>query len=142
MAGAHALKCSAKVYLGRPEEGEAHVQEALRLSPRDPSVSLWLFLAGFAKQYLGEPEAAVGWYRKSIDANRNNPFGYFNLAAGLVDLGRLDEARREVEAGLAVAPMFTIARFRVATANSDNAVYLAQREHVIEGMRLAGVPEG
>jgi len=35
----------------------------------------------------------------------------------------------------------TIKRFRAA-AQSDNAVYLAQRERIIEGMRLADVPEG
>jgi hypothetical protein len=29
-----------------------------------------------------------------------------------------------------------------APPQSDNAVYLAQRERIIEGMRLAGVPEG
>ncbi len=64
-----------------------------------------------------------------------------NGLACLVHLGRLDEARREVNAGLAVDPKFTIARFR-AGAQSDNAVYLAQRERIIEGMRLAGVSEG
>jgi hypothetical protein len=46
-----------------------------------------------------------------------------------------------VKAGLAVDPNFTLRRFR-AGAQSDNAVYLAQRARVIEGMRLAGVPEG
>ena len=54
---------------------------------------------------------------------------------------RLDEARREFKSDLAVNPKFTIKRFRAA-AQSDNAVYLAQRERIIEGMRLAGVPEG
>ena len=54
---------------------------------------------------------------------------------------RLDEARRELKSDLAVNPKFTIKRFRAA-AQSDNAVYLAQRERIIEGMRLAGVPEG
>jgi len=56
-------------------------------------------------------------------------------------LGRLDEARGEVKAGLAVDPDFTLRRFRPG-AQSDNAVYLARRARVIEGMRLAGVPEG
>jgi hypothetical protein len=56
-------------------------------------------------------------------------------------LGRLDEARREVNAGLAVDPKFTLRRYRVG-AQSDDPVYLAQRERVTEGMRLAGVPEG
>ena len=77
--------------------------------------------------------------------NRSTPTGtpwaFFFLAACLAHLGRLDEARTEVKAGLAVNPKFTHHRYR-AGAESDNAVYLAQRERVIEGMRLAGVPEG
>jgi hypothetical protein len=45
------------------------------------------------------------------------------------------------QAGLALHPSFTIARNR-AGAPSDNPIYLAQRERIIEGMRKAGVPEG
>jgi tetratricopeptide (TPR) repeat protein len=138
---AHVSKGSAKIYLGRAEETEAHVEEALRLSPRDAFLWHWLFWAGYAKCFLGEHEAAVARLRKSIDANRNNSWVSFFLAASLGLLGRHDEARSEVKAGLAGLPSFTIKRVRAA-ASSNNAVYLAQRERIIQGMRLAGVPEG
>jgi TolB-like protein len=141
MAMAHGNKGLAKVYIGRAEETEAHVQEALRLSPRDTFVWFWLFFAGMAQSYLGGDEAATWRLRKSIDVNRNNFWVSFYLAVSLAHLGRLDEARREVKAGLADNPRFTIKRY-LAAACSDNAVYLAQRERIIEGMRLAGVPEG
>jgi TolB-like protein/Flp pilus assembly protein TadD len=141
MALAHGSKGLAKVYIGRAEETEAHVQEALRLSPRDTFVWLWLFFAGMAQSYLGGDEAATWRLRKSIDVNRNNFWVSIYLAVSLAHLGRLDEARREVKAGLADNPRFTIKRY-LAAACSDNAVYLAQRERIIEGMRLAGVPEG
>jgi hypothetical protein len=36
---------------------------------------------------------------------------------------------------------FTIRRFQ-RQLSSDNPTYLAKRERVYEGMRLAGVPEG
>ena len=45
------------------------------------------------------------------------------------------------QAGLALDPSFNIRRFR-ASASTDNATYLAKRERVYEGMRMAGVPEG
>jgi hypothetical protein len=60
-------------------------------------------------------------------------------AACLAHLGRLDEARQEVKSGLAVEPKFNLRRFRAVL--SDNAVFLAQRGRVAEGMRMAGVPE-
>jgi TolB-like protein/Flp pilus assembly protein TadD len=140
MARAHAAKGLAKVFVGRAEESAAHVQEALRLSPRDAMVSTWLSEFGEAKSYLGEYETAIKWLRQGIDANRNNPWAYFYLAACLAHLGRLAEARKELKAGLAVNPNFTIKRFHAA-AQSDNPVYLAQRERMIEGMRMAWASE-
>jgi TolB-like protein/class 3 adenylate cyclase len=141
LAGARALMGSALACMGRAQEAEAHVLEALRLSPRDVMIFEWFLVAGTAKTLLGEFAEAASWLRKSIDANRNRPLAFFLLAACLAHLGHLDEARREVKAGLAVDPKFTLGRFR-AGAQSDNPVYLAQRARVMEGMRLAGVPEG
>ena len=67
---------------------------------------------------------------------------YFNLAAALARLGRLDEARSAVKAGLALNPAFTISRARAGwTAMSDDPTYLAQIERAFEGLRMAGVPE-
>ncbi len=141
MARAHGFAGLAKIVIGRAEETEAHFWEAMRLSPRDAFTYMWLSDVGEAKAYLGEDVQALPWFRKSIDANRNAHWTFFFLAASLAHLGRLDEARQEVKAGLAVNSKFTLRRFRAA-AQSDNPVYLAQRERVIEGMRMAGVPEG
>ena len=113
----------------------------MRLSPRDALIYQWFLHVGGAKACLGEYDTAVTWLKKSIDANRNNPLPFFYLAACLAHLGKLDEAREEIKAGLAIDPNFTIKRFR-AGIQSGNSVFLAQRERVIERMRLAGVPEG
>ncbi|HEY5204454.1 MAG TPA: adenylate/guanylate cyclase domain-containing protein [Roseiarcus sp.] len=141
LATARALIGSALSWMGRAQEAEAHVLEALRLSPRDAMTFEWFLIAGLAKAYLGEFVEAVTWLRKSIDANRNRPLAFFLLAACFAHLGRLDEASREIKAGLAVDPKFTLQRYRKGL-RGDNPVYLAQRERVIEGMRKAGVPEG
>jgi TolB-like protein len=139
-AGAHAQMGLAQRYIGRAEKTEAHVLEALRLSPRDRIRYFWLFYVGGSKANLGEWAQALPWLRKSIDTNRNYPLIFFYLPGCLAHLGRLDEARSEVEAGLALDPKFTLRRYR-AGAESDNAVYLTRRERIIEGMRVAGVPE-
>jgi hypothetical protein len=62
------------------------------------------------------------------------------LGSTLTQLGRLDEARSAVKAGLALNPAFAIAR-ALSTAMSDNPAYLAGLEPVFEGLRKAGVPE-
>ncbi len=140
LVAAQAIIGQNKLFIGRGEETEAHVQEALRLSPRDPWVYTWLMIAGTAMAVLGRPEEAISWLRRSVESNRNYPLSRFILAAALANLGRVDEARSEVKTALALDPRFTIASFR-ATAWSDNPVFLAQREHVTDGMRKAGVPE-
>jgi TolB-like protein/class 3 adenylate cyclase len=141
LADAHAIIGWAKSLLDRSEETEAHILEALRLSPRDTFAFRWMAFIGLAKFQLGADEEAVAWLRQSIEANRNLPFAHFHLAAALALLGQLDEARAAAQAGLALQPDFTIRRFR-ASPYSENPGYLAKCERAYEGLRLAGVPEG
>jgi TolB-like protein/class 3 adenylate cyclase/Tfp pilus assembly protein PilF len=140
MAGAHALIGQNKLFIGRAEETEAHVLEALRLSPRDPWAYVWLLTAGFAACLLGRNEEAASWFRRSIEANRNFALCRFIHATVLTSAGRMDEARSELAAGMALDPGFTIANFQSAVS-SDNSVYLAQRARIIDDMRRAGIPE-
>jgi TolB-like protein/class 3 adenylate cyclase/Flp pilus assembly protein TadD len=140
LAAAQAIIGLAKLRIGRAEETEAHVQEALRLSPRDTFAYGWMHIAGFAKLLLGSDEEAVTWLRHTIEMNRNHSLAHFWLAAALAHLNRLEEAQFAVQAGLALNPAFTVHRYRVSNV-SDNPTFLAQRERLIEGMRKAGVPE-
>ena len=142
LAHAHNLIGLGKTFIGRAEETEAHVDEALRLSPRDTLAYLWMNVAGVAKLHLGSYEQAVAWLRRSVEANRNYPLSVFHLAAALAQLDRLDEAQAAVKAGLALNPTFTISRVRASrTARTDDPTCLAQLECIFEGLRKAGVPE-
>ena len=137
LAEAHAFIGFGKIFVGRAEETEAHVGEALRLSPRDTLAHIWMNIAGLAKLHLGSYEQAVGWFRRAIEANRNFPLAYFRLAAALAQLGRLDEAHSALKDGLALNPTFSISRFRVAlSAMSDDPTYLARLQPIFEGEAL------
>jgi tetratricopeptide (TPR) repeat protein len=141
LADAHDTIGLGKIFIGRAEETEAHVAEALRLSPRDTMAYVWMAHVGVAKNHLGSWEQAVAWCRRSIEANRNYSFAYVMLAAALAQLGRLDEARSAAKAGLALMPTLTISRGRAFWNVSDDPTYLAQLEPIVEGVRKAGVPE-
>ena len=117
------------------------ILEAFRLSPRDIFAHRWMHFVGMAKIQMGADAEAAGWFRRSIEANRNSPLTHFALAAALGLQGSLDEARTAATAGLALNPGFTIRRLR-ASKPSDNPTFLAGRERLYSGMRLAGVPEG
>jgi len=143
LAAAHGIIGAAKALLGRAEETETHVAEALRLSPRDTYAYQWMVWVGLAKAQLHRDTEAVAWLRRGLEANRNYSNAHFYLAAALARLGEPDQARVAVQAGLALDPAFTIRRWRGPNiARSDNPTYLAGCERTIEGLRLAGVPEG
>jgi tetratricopeptide (TPR) repeat protein len=137
LAEAHASVGAAKLFVQRAAETEAHIQEALRLSPRDRGIHRWMGYVGNAKLLIGADAEAVVWLRQSLKANPNYPFAQFLLAAALAFLGELDEARAAVNAGLALDPTFTVRRFiRISLGPRGES------GRVRKGMRLAGVPEG
>jgi TolB-like protein/class 3 adenylate cyclase/Flp pilus assembly protein TadD len=140
LAAARAFIGVTKHRLGRVEETEADVREALRISPRDQDAFAWFAYLATAKLYLGKHDEAVEEYRRSQEYNRNHPLVSMYLGAALALGGRVEEARAEVREGLKRLPEFTIRTFREGTL-SDNPIYLAQRERLYEGMRKAGVPE-
>jgi TolB-like protein len=137
---AHSVIGLGKLLLGHGAETEAHILEALRLSPRDTGAFRWMHYAGFAKLVLGADTEAVTWLRRCLEANRNYPIVHFHLAAALALLGSSEEARAAVGAGLALDPTFTIRRMRGRL--SDDPTFRAGSKRVNEGMRMAGVPEG
>jgi TolB-like protein len=139
LAAAHGAIGAFKAHIGRDEETEAHVREALRLSPRDGSVFLWLMFVGGANVNLGRYEEAIVWLNRSIEANRNNPLCHFHLAGTYTLLGRMEEARATARTGLALNPDLTVARFR-ASPSSDNARYAAAHELFAGALHAAGVP--
>ena len=141
LAWAHADAGFMKVLLGRAEEAEADLINAIRLSPRDPGLDRWHALLGIADLFLGRLESALDQLRKSVEINPNVAMPHFFLAAASALSGRHAEAREARNAGLRLDPNFTVARFR-NERRSENLTFLAQRERVYEGLSLAGVPEG
>jgi TolB-like protein/Tfp pilus assembly protein PilF len=138
---AHALIGVGKNLTGRCEETEAHVLEAFRISPHDRRAGMWLMIAGTAKLWAGHDEEALTRLSRSIELDPNEPMRHFYFAAASALLGRMEEAREAARAGLELNPSFTI-RWDRAARVSDHPVFLASRERVHEGMRLAGIPEG
>ena len=131
LANAHGLLGLAKVFVGHPEETEAHENEALRLSPRDSFAWLWLHFAGAAKLAAAPPTRRLSpFFAAPSRSTGTNPLTHFFLAAALANLGNLEEARAEAKAGLALDPRFSISRFSKGSGDFLN-----------ESMRKSGVPE-
>lgn len=140
-ASAHGVMGLAKYILGRAEEVEGHIKDAARLSPLDIQAYQWMHFVGMAKAQLMAFAEAVVWFRRGLEMNKNHALTHFHLAASLARLGEMDAARAAVARGLELNPRFTARAIR-ESGWSDVPAYVAGRDRLVEGMLLAGVPEG
>ncbi len=92
LAIAHAYLGLMKFFLGRAGETRAHVEEAIRLSPRDPLLFRWHFFIGLADIYLGRVVHGIESMRKSVEINPNWGLSQIVLAGALALAGLLAEA--------------------------------------------------
>jgi tetratricopeptide (TPR) repeat protein len=141
LAHAHAFIGLGKMFLGRGAETEGHLQEALRLSPRDTLAHLWMAWVGLAKLRLGADVEALAWFRRGLEINRNYSLAHFLLAAALALLGHLNEAQAATQVGLSLDQGFTLRRVR-DNRSGTNPIYVAASQRIYKALRMAGVPEG
>ncbi|MBY5779678.1 adenylate cyclase [Rhizobium leguminosarum] len=120
------------VLAGRVGEGLEHIAKAFRLNP---------FPAGWYYLTLGQAQYAAGQYEAAIETLRRDETYRTSsrrfLAASLAQLGRLEEARAEVELFLVANPHFSTRHWAAAEPFRD-ARTLA---HFIDGYRKSGLPE-
>jgi TolB-like protein/cytochrome c-type biogenesis protein CcmH/NrfG len=120
------------VLAGRIDEGLEHIGKAFRLNPFPAS---WYYLT------LGQAQYADGNYEAVVETlHREETYRTSSrrfLAAGLAQLGRLEEARAEAELFLVANPHFTISHWVAMEPFRDEATLA----HFVDGYRKAGFPE-
>jgi Flp pilus assembly protein TadD len=136
---AHASLGAANIMLARPEEALQPLRRAMTLSPRDPTFGVWQMFTRVAHLHLGRDAEAVEWLSKSANLNPTDPFAHLFLASALALSGRKADAEGEIAELRRLSPEFTTSRFK-AREPSNEPSFLAQRERIFEGLRLAGAP--
>jgi len=102
----------------------------LVLEPRNPLADLhW------------RPQEGIEAGHRAL-ANADSPFnrliGLYGIAFGLVELGRVDEARRYVAEGVALVPARTASQMHRSTLFQNPA----HTERFVEALIRAGLPTG
>jgi len=97
-AGARAGLGIARIYLRQPDRALSSIDQALRLSPRDPLTYHWLAHRALACALLGRWDEARAAARQSVERT-GSQVGYAVLAAALAHEGQ-DEAARAAYAEL------------------------------------------
>lgn len=128
----------ANLHCGSVEDALALFHRARRLSPRDPFAHISLCGTAHAQMILGNYEEALASAAHAIAVNPNFDATYWMLIAANAHLGRMEEARRFLDELKRIAPGLTLARIQAGQPAKDPTRLAA----ILEGLRIAGLPEG
>jgi DNA-binding SARP family transcriptional activator len=132
-----ALSAPTYCYIGKPNEALRRLERYRELAPFDPYAHFFENAQAMAHLFNREYEQAALVGRRVVKANPDFLNSYKPLIAALGYLGETAEAKGYIETVLALEPTFCIQEFR-ATYPFKRDI---DREHYVEGLRLAGVPE-
>jgi TolB-like protein/class 3 adenylate cyclase/tetratricopeptide (TPR) repeat protein len=137
-AMAHGCMGDALAFGGNPDAALEAIDRAMRMSPHDPFNAWYLHAAGVAHFAAERYAEGVACDRKALRERPNFAPPRRFLAACLVNLGQLEEARAAVTELLRLQPNSSIKRdaygYAVYTQSSI-------QERYVEALRKAGLPE-
>ena len=127
-----AARASAETYLGQFEQAKSDLQQAMRLSPRDPRMSNWHNMMADVELGLGHFDATIDEANKAIDGGWRNWYSYLNLAAAHALKGDMDQAKAALAEARRLNPQLSIK-------------WLTARKPILQpafdALRKAGLPE-
>ena len=127
----------AAIHCGDLDEAEAHLMRVIKLSPLDPDTRF--ALCGLAMIHIirGDYELALARAGHALAVNQHFDATYWMLIAANAHLGRVAEAQRHLASLRRLTPGVSISRIRAG----QPAMIPERIEPVLEGLRLAGLPE-
>src|SRR6516162_3512696 len=140
---AHANLGQCKFYAGSLEEYIPMVEQVIRLSPRDPLISVWLGRLGLAHMLQSRADEAIYWLEKARNADPGLPYIHARLAAARALKGEPDRAAAVLtEARRLSGDEHYSSITRLSTEYLGVPKIRALYEDVyFAGLRIAGMPE-
>jgi len=123
-----------RVYIGHFREAIDALLRSLRLNPNDPQVGSVLYFIGLAHYHQENYEETIHYCQLAVRPRRFY-VGLRTLLASLGQLGRAEEAKSLLDEFNSLQPKEAQKVFEITTPYLD----LKYREHVMDGLRRAGV---
>jgi adenylate cyclase len=131
-ASAYAQLAQAQAAPGEYERAVANIDQAIKLSPRDPEMGRWHWIKGKTFDYMGRYQDAIREEQAALDGGFSAWPVYNYLAVAYAFLGRQVEAEAAVAQARKLNPKLTIKWLRAR---------IEDPETIYEGLRKAGLPE-
>jgi DNA-binding winged helix-turn-helix (wHTH) protein/TolB-like protein/Tfp pilus assembly protein PilF len=129
-----------QMQLGRFDDALASFQQADSFDTPEVSRWTWLLGAGYAYIFLDRSEEALPWLERSLAVTPGTGRTHFLLAAAYQRLGRTDDARAAVAAGMKLRPGTTLENVGLPKKNASE-IYLSRAREVNALLAAAGIPE-
>jgi TolB-like protein/class 3 adenylate cyclase/tetratricopeptide (TPR) repeat protein len=128
---------------GQPEAAIPYVDRAIRLSPYDPNLGIFLAVLGACQLLLGHVDQATDLLRRARAANPQYWYIHFWLAGALGFSGDVDEARVALAKAIELKPeVRSLAQYRTQHHWEIDPAYLALRAKTLDvGLRRLGFPD-
>jgi len=132
-----------KFYTGSLEEAIPLLEQAIRLSPRDPLIGVWFGRIGMAHLLQSHVDKAIYWLEKARNASPRLPYIYSRLAAAHALKGDTVRAAAQLAEARSLS-----GDDRYSNILGLRAGYLGvpkiralYEDAYFAGLRIAGVPE-
>jgi TolB-like protein/class 3 adenylate cyclase len=138
LAAAHAQIGLVRLLTGQPQETPAHVEKAIRLSPRDANLGAWLCMLGSAYMSMEQYPKTIELCRRATVENPALAYGFALLSSSYALMGQLDAAKAALADFDRLRPNMTADRAMRGWSNHPE--YLKFLEQMRDGLVLAGMP--
>jgi adenylate cyclase len=108
MAQAQFGRGLALVLSGQPDDAIVNLENAARLSPRDPNYYAFLVILAWANLLQGRYDGALEWARRAAAQPNSGVWGNATLAIVLAHLDRCEEARKALDEPIEEKPDFAL----------------------------------
>jgi adenylate cyclase len=120
------------------------VEQAIRLSPRDPSIPVWYQWIGLVHLLQSHIDEAIVWLEKARNANPGHPLIRANLASAYGLKGETERAAAELAEARRLSSdgrFSSIARLKAVGYFGVPKIRALYDATYLPGLRLAGMPE-
>jgi len=132
-----------KLYTGSIEETIPLQEQAIRLSPRDPSIGFWYWRIGVVHLLQSRTEEAIVWLEKARSANERLPVVHAYLASAYALKGESERASGEFAEAQRLSDNHypTIASLKTGRYFGVPKIRALYEATFFVGLRKAGMPE-
>jgi adenylate cyclase len=125
-----------EMLLGHYEQSISELQQAMKISPRDPNIGIWHMEIGRSLLALTRYDAAIQEGLKAIDSGYRTAESYACLAAFYAAANRAPEATTAMAEAMKLNPKLSVAWF-----HAHIPVFIDSAPGMLECLRKAGLQE-